>query len=434
MRIRVLVAIILVSITSSCSDDSVAVQERFTEQLSSPVQELVRAAAQRTKERPDGADAWGYYGYVLLANKLTAPAASVFERAHELQPKNAEWAANLATIYMEESRLVEAEIAVSKAAEAAPQNARLLFLGGRIFEELGRYEQAVAAMETVMELVPGSYAADFAKGRILLNQGRYRDAKLFLERAMRNAPRSAQIRSSLVRLAAASPGLDVAIPPEASATNDDPVIMPLPFSEKLLPHIRRLDALQESIAVFMSTNDEARTEEFLGRLTSWYPEHATPQEWVDFAHLQAKRGDPAAAEATYRNCLKFHPDAANAHLGLADLMFMKNDLDGARRHYGSAGKFAVLPRQEARFQQGIGRLAARGGNLSGALESMQAAEALWPESGIIQMDLVLILADMSRFKEAAEHLQRSEELGFPVTAKFKRRLNAARDRQAQQRH
>ena len=431
MRMRVFLAMFVVSIVSACSDQSPAAQDDFTGQLSPAVRELVQEAAKQTRERGLEAGTWGRYGQVLLANNLLAPAARAYERARDLEPDNAEWSASLAIIYRQESRLDEAEVAVSKAVTSAPQNARILFLAGSIYEELGRYDEALAALDAVRQLIPESFEADFVQGRIFMNQGRYEDAELSLERAMRNAPRSAQIRSSLVRLAAASPGLEVAVPSEDSALNDWPVVMRLPFSEKLLPYIRRPEALREYIAIFVRSNDNPRAEEFLERLTLYYPERANPQEWVDLAHLQATGGDLTAAEATYRQCLEYHLNAVNAYLGLADLMFMKNNNEEAREYYGMAKEFVEAPRQEARVLQGLGRLEARNKDLPHALESMLAAEALWPESGLIQMDLVLILADLGRFDEASAHLRRAEELGAPATEELKRNLVGARARQGQ---
>ena len=51
----------------------------------------VNAAAARIDEAPSSADAWGNYGMLLAAHQFTAEAVAVYDKAHELEPRDWRW-------------------------------------------------------------------------------------------------------------------------------------------------------------------------------------------------------------------------------------------------------------------------------------------------------------------------------------------------------
>lgn len=428
-RPAIAIASFILFTLSACSDAPTDIDAGVLNTQPLPVREIVREAKARADNSRRDATAWGHYGHVLHANRLLPQAIEAYERASTIDPDDPEWLASRAVVLLRESRLEEAAVIASDAlAAAGGKDPRLLFMAGSVYEELGRYDEAIAAYRSLTAISPASFEAQFTIGRVLLNLGRYEEALPHLQAAMAGAPQSAQIRSALVRLSTAAPDLEVPVPGEEMAVNPGAITMPLPYEEQLRPYVRMVDGLRITAADLLAMNMYAEAEQLLNLMQRYYPRQMLPQEWMDLAHLQAARGDISAAEASYRNCIDQHPEFANAHLGLADLLFMKNDLAGARASYRQADDLATTERQRARVLQGYGRLAARAGNLEESLNHMQSAADAWPESGLVQEDLARILADLGRFDEAWTHVNRAEGLGHKVNEQFKQQLRAVSSR------
>lgn len=163
-----------------------------------PVRAKVSAAAGAVEKEPGNAAAWGRYGMILDAHRLTAEAATAYREAARLDPGEMRWAYYLATL-LEYEDPTEAAQWYARAIELRPSYGPARVRYAQTLENLGRDDEALVQYGRAAELQPDDALPPLGLGRIALSQGRTTDAVRELERAYRLAPGIQAVVASLAR-------------------------------------------------------------------------------------------------------------------------------------------------------------------------------------------------------------------------------------------
>lgn len=161
-----------------------------------------------TRKRPDEAAAWVRLGLAYIAARQTLEAPRCFERAIELEPKNAWHAARLGKLLLGLGKHDSAEAALRRACALAPMSTQYLWLLGYTLREQNDIDGAIAAFATGCRVDPGDLHCAVAEA--LLLPPIYRDAQdvrrwrsrfeTGLERLRREQPRHPRWCSQVLTL------------------------------------------------------------------------------------------------------------------------------------------------------------------------------------------------------------------------------------------
>lgn len=142
--------------------------------------------------------------------------------------------------------------------------------------------------------------------------------------------------------------------------------------------------------------------------------HPRPDQWgaiMVLADIETRMGQPAAAEASYREVLRFHPGNPDATMGLANALRAQNKTAELDRLAGR-----MSPAERARLQKatagGTGggneaeklrneaKAASANGDTAGAAAKFQAAIAADPKDPWIRLDYARFLAGQNEMPQA----------------------------------
>ena len=190
----VLVAVAAVPRASAQTSVPVAPSEGVHER----VREKLTAHRNRVVAEPRDADAWGRYGMVLDAHRMTAPAIVVYSEAWRLDPNEFRWPYFLGSILEYEdpaSAITWFERALEIDSNYAPAQIR----AAQTLENLGRDEEARAHYRRAFDLDTSNALASLGLGRLALATGDVGEAIRRLERAYELDPNTQAVVATLAR-------------------------------------------------------------------------------------------------------------------------------------------------------------------------------------------------------------------------------------------
>ena len=120
--------------------------------------------------QPKSAQAAGNLGMVLEAHTLYQPAASAYQRAVRLDPKDFAWRYYLSLCLEKNGQLDEALTSVSEGLKIRPDYAPAILKRAELLLKLGRFPQSAAALEPFLAKNPGSPMALYFLGRVKFAQ------------------------------------------------------------------------------------------------------------------------------------------------------------------------------------------------------------------------------------------------------------------------
>ena len=430
------------------------------------VSEAVRSARAALETDRRNPDAWGRFGMVLHAHRLSAPAAAAYAEAARLGSDDHRWPHLL-------GRLLEAAVpeqALQRAEEAlerSPGFASSLALRARTLEAMGD-EAAGGAWEALQAAAPGSVEAPLALGRRQLARGDLEGAQQAFERVVDLLPSSAAGWSFLSQVhrrlgdpdgatAAAAAARAAARSPSRGITADpDPLLIAV---ENLRADQRGREVRARRAS---AAGDHETAEAIYRRLLTERPGSA--ELHYNLANALARLGRTGDAENAYRAALARDPDSSPAMANLANLLarggrdqeadelyrrsvtadpghiptllgasslhFQRGNLRQAERYLRDA--LARDPDHPGALQ-GLGQLLATAGRLREAAETLAGALAAAREQGAgdgQRAGLHFLLADVERQRgrpgEARRHLAEAEALGMDVPPAFRALLEPGR--------
>lgn len=147
----------------------------------------VKAAAafkQATALTPDYVDAWNMLASAKTQLGKKKEATEAYVISLKLNPNQDQVQVNLANVYIEDKKYIDAEKALKGALISNPQNTTAQYTLGQVYLQVEKFPQAEAAFRKTIQLSPRDGNPYYALGLALNKQGRSSDAVSQLQRAM----------------------------------------------------------------------------------------------------------------------------------------------------------------------------------------------------------------------------------------------------------
>jgi protein O-GlcNAc transferase len=158
------------------------------EGLDADVKNAILKARDEAVAQPKSAQAAGNLGMILEAHTLYLPAASAFQRAVRLDPKDFAWRYYLALCLEKNGKLDEALASVSEGLKIRPDYAPATLKRAELLLKLGRFPEGAAALEPYLAKNPGSPMALYYLGRVKFAQQDFSAADDLYRRAIQAWP------------------------------------------------------------------------------------------------------------------------------------------------------------------------------------------------------------------------------------------------------
>jgi len=132
-------------------------------------------------------------GLLLEGQKQYPAAAAEYQKAAEVDPKSAEALAGLVNAYSQSQQFPEAESALRRFIALDPNNATAHVQLGRVLAIEHKWDDATAELEQGLKLHPGDLEAERQLASIYMGQKNYDAAVPHLQVALKAAPRDAEL-------------------------------------------------------------------------------------------------------------------------------------------------------------------------------------------------------------------------------------------------
>lgn len=334
------------------------------------VRAKVEDARQAVAADPRSGSAWGRLGSVLHAHEREAAAAAAYQRAVELDPDEPRWPYLLARA----ARTPDPVAALAASARAVALlpgyasgqllRAELLELAGEAAAALDHYRKAVA-------LDPRCAPCELGLGRLALAAGDLEASRRHLERVASLQPRARAPHALLARVYGGLGDLDAA----RSAA-------------------RRVERLDGEVVHHDPFMNEVAEE---GVSVIGYHRRAAVADSL---------GNQVKAESLYRTLLEAHPEDANGHYNLGNLLARQDKADEAILRYRRALEIAP-EKAEARFN--LGNMFRDQGRLGEAEREYRTALETWPDHPGTLTNLANVLVRQDRIPDAVPIYRRAVE-------------------------
>ena len=147
--------------------------------------------------KPHLTQIWVLLGSMHHKNKNLAEAIKAMEKAHELEPTDANYMSDLGEFFRQDSRISEAISILEKATKLAPKNISVLINLGTAFQQNEDIDKAKAAYEKALAINPKLAEISNNLGSIAQDAGDFVSALQYFENALEVKPDVAEAHSNL---------------------------------------------------------------------------------------------------------------------------------------------------------------------------------------------------------------------------------------------
>lgn len=334
------------------------------------VRAKVEEARQAVAADPRSGSAWGRLGSILLAHEREAAAAAAYQRAVELDPDEPRWPYLLARAAKTPDPVVAVD-ASARAVALLPGYAPGQLLRAELLEQAGDADAAGDHYRRAVRLDPRCAPCELGLGRLALAAGDLEASRRHLERVAALQPGA---RAPHVLLVQAYRGLG-----------------DMDAAGRAARRVRRLDGELVHHDPFMNEVVEE------GVSVIGYHRRASVADSL---------GNQTKAESLYRTLLDAHPEDANGHYNLGNLLARLGRTDEAIRRYRRT--LEITPEKtEARFN--LGNMFLNQDRLDEAEREYRTALETWPDHSGTLTNLAIVLARRDRTAEAAPFYRRAVE-------------------------
>jgi predicted TPR repeat methyltransferase len=271
---------------------------------------------------------------------------------------------------------------------------RSMFEDARNLYVHGRVQQAESACEALLALDPGHVSALALAARIAGDSGRLTHAYQLLTRAVTAAPEDAIALRELGVLEIRLGRAQNAVATLSKATALD---------HRSPPH----DDLAVALLLAGRVED---AEAACRRMLDLDPRR--PAAYITLAECQRRRGLPALARGSLEKALQLAPDSLEARIALADLHMAVGEFPAAAARYREAiAARAHPPGLHARLATALKEM----GDPAGALEALETALAVEPDSAECSYLLAQTLLENGRIPEAIARAEQALRLKADYT-------------------
>ncbi|MYB31599.1 MAG: tetratricopeptide repeat protein [Acidobacteria bacterium] len=334
------------------------------------VRAKVEEARQAVAGDPRSGAAWGRLGSVLLAHEREAAAVAAYQRAVELDSNEPRWPYLLARAAKTPDPVVAVEASV-RAAALLPGYAPGQLLRAELLEQAGEAEAAGDHYRRAVALDPRCAPCELGLGRLALAAGDLEASRRHLERVAALQPRARAPHVLLVQVYRSLGELDAA--------------------ESAARRVGRLDG------------ELLHNDPFMNEVVE---EGVSVIGYHRRASVADSLGNQTKAESLYRTLLDAHPEDANGHYNLGNLLARLGRTDEAILRYRRTLEIAP-EKAEARFN--LGNMFLNQGRLDEAEGEYRTVLETWPDHSGTLTNLAIVLARRDRTAEAVPFYRRAVE-------------------------
>ena len=246
-------------------------------------------------------------------------AALYFQKALQLRPRYPEVITNMAAMDMDAGRLKDAGQKLKQSLDMDPQMAETYFNFGNLGLKIGDFDGALKYYQKGLEINPDDANGYYYQGVAFLKQDQWARAQSFLEKTLEKDPAHADALYNLGKVA-------VELGDYSAARRY--------FEESLKYKPGQDDAYfgMGLVHYHQGQYKEAQLD-FVKAQTGY---RVAPEATYYLGQTEEKLGDPASAEAFYRQSIQLQQGFGLPHLALGDLLKQKGRLLEARSEYQKA--------------------------------------------------------------------------------------------------
>jgi tetratricopeptide (TPR) repeat protein len=358
--------------TSSAAGTDVAPPPDLS-QVEPQVRALIESAHEKLASDPESAEAWGYYGSVLIVHEFLSEAIMAYETAAHLDPSDFRWPYQVAARLSAEEPMASLEY-FERALRARDDYAPLHVRYGGIQAQMGRTDAALASYRRAVELDRRNAFAHAGLGKCLLDVDNQEQAKRHLYRAIRLNPRCRPALSATADYWRRAGDLDEADVYAARAAG----VADTPAPDPVLTAVERMGVSTTAVLsradalVYAGRTAEARLE--IRKLVQDNP--ASSQGRRALGRLFLDEGEYEQALEQLRAALEVAPEFATARLDLAYALTQMKRFDDARQEYETV---LAANQASAEAHRGLAVCLAATGNVPDAVKRFRRAVELDPE-------------------------------------------------------
>jgi tetratricopeptide (TPR) repeat protein len=268
---------------------------------------------------------------VLIEQERFDEAASLCERALQIEPDYVEGLIDLGRVRLGQRRGEEAVALFQKCARLQPHAARVRNHLGLALLQLGRRTDAEAAFRAAVRLEPDFLPANLNLGSALLAQGKGVEAIAHYQGLLRESPSNRTVRTALAKALAQNQRLGEAVEQYAEQVRQQPENFEARYAlANALLRANRLAEAGEQFAVAIRLRPDS------------------PEARLNYGGVLARQGQTQTARSQFEEALRLNPDFAPAHLNLGMVLLEDGQWPGAIAHFRETLR---LEPQNARARQ-----------------------------------------------------------------------------------
>ena len=366
------------------------------------VRAKVEEARQAVAGDPRSGAAWGRLGSVLLAHEREAAGAAAYQRAVELDPDEPRWPYLLARA----AKTPDPVIAVDASARAVallPGYAPGQLLRAELLEQAGEAEAARDHYRRSVALDPRCAPCELGLGRLALAAGDLEASRRHLERVAALQPHARAPHVLLVQVYRSLGDLDAA---ESAARRvgrlDGELLHNDPFMNEVVDEGVSVIGYHRRASIADSLGNQTKAESLYRTLLEAHPEDANGH--YNLGNLLARLGRTDEAILRYRRTLEIAPEKADARFNLGNMFLAQDRLDEAEAEYRTA--LETWPDHSGTLTN-LAIVLARRNRPAEAVPFYRRAVEADPENPIANHQLGQILAREGSLAEAIAHFRAS---------------------------
>jgi len=338
---------------------------------------------------PEKQGAWYRLGAILNLAGKNEESIVAYQRAIQLDPKNAAPHNGLGNVYRALGKYDEAIAAYQRAIQLDPKVAAPHNGLGNVYRALGNYDEALAAYQRAIQLDPKDALPHNGLGNVYDDLDRYDEALAAYQRAIQLDPKDAYPHNGLGNVYRALGRYDEAIAAYLRAIQLDPKYA-APHNNLGLVYYQ-LGKYDEAIAAYQ-------------RAIQLDPKFAYPHNGLGNVYSDLGRYDEAIA--AYQRAIQLDPKYAAPHHGLGNVYDDLGKYDEAIAAYQRA---IQLDPKDARSHNNLAGVFANLGRFDEARREYNERIRLAPENPFTPLVALGVLARHQGLPESDEHFQHALE-------------------------
>jgi protein O-mannosyl-transferase len=339
---------------------------------------------------PDNWRAYASLGYAAMSAQDKSKAIALFEKAEQLNPKDAQVQLDLGNLAADQGKVDEAIDHYEQSLKLTPESVKAQYNLGLALAKKGKTDEAIAHYQEALKLDRENPEAHNNLADLFLKRNKLDDAIKQAEAALAFNPDYALAHNNLANGLTAKGKLDEAIAHYRRALEIDPKFVDVEYN--LGVALARRGNLNEAIG-YLEKDLQRRPRD--------------PSAHFDLGSLYDKNQQVDKAIAEYEKVLELNPGHKAARINLAAALAGRRNFDEALRQYD---KLIEASPDDASLQLRAAKLLVQQGSIRKAIVRFRTALNLDPRNATAHFDLASCFLSVDRTDDAIEEYRAAIEV------------------------